>query len=151
MPATIVDGRNEWLFEGLSLCPGLKGAFPFLLFGHSVCMLIVNLETGRPTIDQARRRLVSELEAARGSGVRLVKIIHGWGSSGQGGGLNVAIRKSLRLRVKEGKATLMVTGERFSSDTEEGRELARRHPSLRGDRDFNRANPGISVIELSPD
>jgi hypothetical protein len=111
-------------------------------------MLIVNLETGRPTIDQARRRLVAELEAARGSGVRLVKIIHGWGSSGRGGGLNVAIRKSLRLRIKEGKATLMVTGERFSSDTEEGRELARRYPSLRNDRDFNRANPGISVLEL---
>ncbi|MCI0536088.1 MAG: hypothetical protein L0Z50_12760 [Verrucomicrobiales bacterium] len=58
------------------------------------------------------------------------KVIHGWGSSGEGGKIGPAIRKSLRLRVKEGKATLVVSGDGFSSDTNEGRELARRHPSL---------------------
>jgi hypothetical protein len=45
---------------------------------------------------------------------------------------------------------LVVLGERFSSDTQEGRALAQRHPSVRADRDFNRANPGITLIELAP-
>lgn len=109
----------------------------------------VNLETGRPDLDTARRRLLSEMAAARRKGVRLLKVIHGWGSSGAGGTLAVGIRKSLRLRVKEGKAVAVVPGERFSSDTNEGRELAQRHPSVRGDRDFNRANPGITLVELA--
>jgi hypothetical protein len=112
-------------------------------------MLIVNLESGRPTVDDARRRLLAEMARARSRGTSLMKIIHGWGSSGEGGKLAVAIRKSLRLRVKEGKATLVVAGERFSSDTVEGRELVRRHPNLRADRDYNRTNPGITFVELA--
>lgn len=111
-------------------------------------MRTVNLEAGHPSVDDARRRLLSELEAARQAGARVLKVIHGWGSSGEGGRLGPAIRKSLRLRVKEGHVRLVVPGERFSSDTLEGRELAQRHPSVRGDRDFNRANPGVTVIEL---
>jgi hypothetical protein len=90
------------------------------------------------------------MEAARAEGVRLMKVIHGWGSSGAGGTLCVGLRRSLRLRIKEGKALAMVPGERFSSDTVEMRDLLRRYPSLRNDRDFNRANPGVTVIELAP-
>src|SRR6266571_1076173 len=106
-------------------------------------MRTINLESSMPDVDTARRRLLAEMDAARKQDVRVFKVIHGWGSSGEGGKLGPAIRKSLRLRVKEGKATLVVPGERFSSDTNEGRELAQRHPSVRSDRDFNRANPGI--------
>jgi len=113
-------------------------------------MLTVNLESGRPVVDDARRRLLAELESARKTGVKLLKVIHGWGSSGEGGKLGPAIRRSLRLRVKEGRARLVVAGERFSSDSLEGCELAQRHPSVRADRDFNRANPGITIVELNP-
>ena len=112
-------------------------------------MLTVNLKIGRPSIDEARRRLAGELEAARHARVRVLKVVHGWGSSGEGGNLGPAIRRSLRLRVKEGKATLVVPGERFSSDTEEGRTLLKRHPALRRDPDCNRANPGITLVELA--
>lgn len=113
-------------------------------------MRIVNLESGRPDLDTARRRLLAEIDAARAHGVRLLKVIHGWGSSGTGGILAVGIRKSLRLRVKEGQALAVVPGERFSADTTEGRELVQRHPQLRRDRDFNRSNPGVTVVELAP-
>jgi hypothetical protein len=113
-------------------------------------MRTINLESGHPLVDEARRRLLVELQTAAQAGVTVLKVIHGWGSSGEGGKLGPAIRKSLRLRVKEGRARLVVTGERFSSDTLEGRELAQRHPSVRADRDFNRANPGISIVELAP-
>jgi hypothetical protein len=126
------------------------GLSRFRSSSHLSAVRTINLETGHPTIDEARRRLLAELNATRSRGARLLKVIHGWGSSGEGGRLAVAVRRSLRLRVKEGKAALMVTGERFSSDTVEGRELAQRHPGVRGDCDFNRANPGITVVELSP-
>jgi Smr domain-containing protein len=108
----------------------------------------LNLEAGLPTVDEARRRLLSEMQSARARGVRVMKVIHGWGSSGEGGKLGPAIRKSLRLRVKEGQASSVVPGERFSSDSNEGRELLQRYPALRNDRDFNRANPGITLVEL---
>jgi hypothetical protein len=112
-------------------------------------MRTLNLKSGLPTVDEARRRLLTEMDATRRKGVRVLKVIHGWGSSGEGGALAVAIRKSLRLRVREGKATLVVPGERFSSDATEGRELAQRHPTVRHDPDFNRTNPGITIVELA--
>lgn len=111
-------------------------------------MHTVNLEAGHPGVDEARRRLLSEMAGARQRGVKVLKVVHGWGSSGEGGKLGPAIRKSLRLRVKEGRARLIVTGERFSADSLEGRELAQRHPSVRRDCDFNRVNPGITIVEL---
>jgi len=111
-------------------------------------MRTINLEINRPTVVEARRRLLAEMKPAPGRGGKLLKVIHGWGSSGEGGKLGPAIRKSLRLRVKEGRARLVVPGERFSADSLEGRELVQRHPSVRADRDFNRANPGITVVEL---
>lgn len=111
-------------------------------------MRTVNLKSNLPTVEDARRRLLSELDAARAAGASVLKVIHGWGSSGEGGKLGPAIRRSLRLRVKEGRARLVVIGERFSSDTLEGRELVQRHPSVRSDPDFNRANPGITILEL---
>ena len=112
-------------------------------------MRTIQLKVGAPTVDEARRRLLAEMDAARKSGVRVLKVVHGWGSSGEGGVLGPAIRRSLRLRAKEGRARLVVPGERFSADTLEGRELLERHPGLRRDSDCNRGNPGITLVELS--
>lgn len=112
-------------------------------------MRTVHLKNGSPSLDEARRRLLREMEAARG-GDRVLKVVHGWGSGGEGGVLAAGIRRSLRLRVKEGRARCMVPGERFTSDASEARELLARHPALRRDPDFNRGNPGITVVEVAP-
>ena len=109
----------------------------------------INLKSGFPSVEEARRRLIAEMDVARESGSRLLKIIHGWGSSGEGGKLASAIRRSLRLRVREGRAVLVVPGERFSGDSLEGRDLLQRHPSIRTDPDWNRANPGIVIVEVT--
>ena len=111
-------------------------------------MRTINLKREKPDLDTARKRLIAELEAARKQEQRVIKIIHGWGSSGKGGSLQVGIRKSLRLRMKEGKVRCFLPGERFSQDTNEGRELLKRHPQLRRDIDVNRANPGITIVEM---
>jgi hypothetical protein len=113
-------------------------------------MRTIRLKDGAPTVEDARRRLLAEFESARASGTKVLKVVHGWGSSGEGGVLGPAIRRSLRLRVKEGRALLVVPGERFSADTVEGRDLLQRHPQLRRDPDCNRANPGITLVVLAP-
>lgn len=110
---------------------------------------IINLESGLPSLEEARRYLLAQIDSARREGVRVVKVIHGYGSTGTGGVLCVGIRKSLRLRVKEGKVSTLIPGERFSADANETRELLVRYPALRRDRDLNRANPGITLIELT--
>ena len=111
-------------------------------------MRTINLEAGRPDLETARRRLLAEMEGARRQGARVLKVIHGYGSSGSEGVLAVGIRKSLRRRVKEGQALTVIPGERFSADANETRALLQKYPHLRRDGDLNRANPGITIVEL---
>lgn len=133
--------------SGLAMAPSFS--LLFLPGSCAICLRVINLERGFPTVDEARRRLLAEMQAARAQKIRLLKVIHGYGSTGGEGRLCVAIRKSLRLRIKEGKALAIVPGEKFSSDSNEAREVLQRNPSLRRDSDLNRSNPGVTIVELA--
>jgi len=109
---------------------------------------ILNLEAGMPTIDQARQRLLGELREARQSGVLAVKIIHGYGSTGKGGALRCALRRSLLRRKKEGLVKRVVFGERWSVFEEDARYALGCCPELRHDRDLDRSNEGITIAIL---
>jgi Smr domain len=111
---------------------------------------IINVEDGRPTVDEARKRLIEELRQARQAGVRTVKIIHGYGSSGVGGALQSAIRKSLLLRRKEGLVSIIIFGEKLSIFEKDTREAFQQCPELRGDSDVDRENRGITIALLTP-
>jgi len=108
----------------------------------------INLEQGRPTVDEARKRLIREIDRARQEGVVLLKIIHGYGSSGSGGVLGVALRRSLRHRRKEGKVETFVSGENFSVFDDGAQALLDRFPQLRKDSDLNRENFGVTIVIL---
>ena len=45
----------------------------------------VNLELGKPSLDQAMKRLAMEVTHSRSMQCAVLKIIHGYGSSGTGG------------------------------------------------------------------
>ena len=55
----------------------------------------INLEEGKPFVDQAIRRLTFELQQSRRSGYTVLKIIHGYGSSGRGGRIRTEARTYL--------------------------------------------------------
>lgn len=108
----------------------------------------VNLELDLPTVDEARRRLAEELRSAKSRRVRVLKIIHGYGSSGVGGKLCHAIRKSLSLRKKEGAISGYIPGEQFSVFHAPTLDALSRFQELNGDCDLERANEGITVVLL---
>jgi len=43
----------------------------------SMSFATLNLEAGFPNVEDARRRLLSEMQCARARGVRVIKVIHG--------------------------------------------------------------------------
>ena len=67
-----------------------------------------NVEAGLPTLDEARRLVIAEIKRAKREGVKVLKVIHGYGSSGKGGALCVGLRK------KEGVIKEFIAGEDFS-------------------------------------
>jgi len=73
-----------------------------------------NVEAGLPSLDEARRMVIEEIKRAKRDGARVLKVIHGWGSSGKGGVLCSGLRKSFVLRKKEKVIKDFINGEDFS-------------------------------------
>ncbi len=109
---------------------------------------IYNVEAGMPTLDDARRTVIEEIKRAKREGARVLKLIHGYGSSGKGGTLNTGLRKSFRLRKKEGVIRDFIPGEDFSVFNQTTLALLEAVPQLRGDPDLSATNEGITVLWL---
>jgi len=107
-----------------------------------------NIEADFPGLDDARRRVIAEVRKAKREGVRVLKIIHGYGSSGKGGKLCVGLRKSFRLRKEEGVIKDFIAGEAFSIFHEPTLALLEAVPELRGDPDLDAINEGVTILWL---
>lgn len=108
----------------------------------------VNLERGKPLVQQALDRLQMEIAQGRGLGLKALTLIHGYGSSGQGGAIRGAVREQLDFLVRQGRVRAALPGEEFEGRSARGRQLLRQYPFLAEHRDLNRANPGITLVFL---
>src|SRR5664279_5982389 len=107
-----------------------------------------NVEAGLPTLDEARRLVIEEIKRAKGERVKVLKGIHGYGSSGKGGALYIGLRKSFGLRKKEGVIRDAIAGEDFSIFNETVLDLLEAVPELRGDPDLGATNEGVTILWL---
>ena len=107
---------------------------------------VANLEENRPTVEQMRTHLDRVLISARQEGIDILKLIHGYGSSGVGGKLRVAVRASLAHYKKSGKIREFIAGEDFRISNEAPWALMKRLPELKQDRDLGRENKGITLV-----
>jgi hypothetical protein len=109
---------------------------------------VINLEEGFPTRDQAYSKLEAALARARKDGIAVLKVIHGYGSTGSGGVLRFAIRGFLRQRKEKGEIAAFVNGESWSSFDERSKALFAKVPELVLDSDVGRGNKGITLVLL---
>jgi hypothetical protein len=109
---------------------------------------VISVKSGMPTVEEARARLNAEIDRAKKSGMIALKIVHGYGSSGVGGSLRHAIRKSLRNRVKEARIQAFVAGEEWDIFQESTRRILDQSPELARDADLNHHNEGITIVLL---
>jgi len=107
-----------------------------------------NVEAGLPTLDDARRSVIAEIKRAKRDGVKVLKVIHGYGSSGKGGALCVGLRKSFGLRKKEGVIKHFIAGEDFTIFNPTVLALLEAVPELRGDPDLAATNEGVTILWL---
>lgn len=107
-----------------------------------------NVEANFPSLEEARRLVAAEVRHAKRSGVRVLKVIHGYGSSGKGGTLCHGLRKSFALRKRENVIKDFFPGESFSIFNPAVLQLLDAVPELRGDPDLNATNEGVTVLWL---
>lgn len=108
----------------------------------------INLEIGQPAVAEALDRLRMELRLSKKRGYAAVKLIHGFGSSGTGGKIRVAVRKELTAMQKRGEVALVIPGERLTIFEEDTRTLLQICPMFRKDCDLERHNNGITVVVI---
>lgn len=111
-------------------------------------MKSVSLKEDMPSVAEALSRLHSELNTARGQGYLLVKFIHGYGSSGVGGEIRIAVQGQLRKLIDDGQIRTCIFGENWSKSDEETWKLLGNHPQLKHDHDLGRRNRGITIALL---
>ncbi len=101
-----------------------------------------------PLVHQALQRLERELALARQETIPLLKLIHGYGSSGAGGDIRIAVQKRLVEMAGRGEIRGCVFGEDWSKSDERTWNLLQARPELKDDQDLGRRNLGISVVVL---
>jgi hypothetical protein len=111
---------------------------------------VLNLKFDMPTVEQAKRRLLEFISSPRQTGP-VVKIIHGYGSTGRGGSLRTALRDLLQQWEKEGKIKLVIFGENWSIFDTRTQDLRLRYPSLKEDSDLDQHNQGVTIVEFNRD
>ena len=109
---------------------------------------VVNLEDGKPRVDAAIRRLTYELGHTRSCGCTVLKIIHGYGSSGTGGRIRVESRAYLNRLKQQRKVKEVIPGEDFSIFNEATRKAFLMCGELRSESDLERHNNGVTYIVL---
>jgi len=94
------------------------------------------------------QRLERELYAARQQSLSLLKIIHGYGSTGAGGDIRIAVQRRLQELVEAGQIRACIFGENWSRSDETTWRLLQDHSELKNDPHLGRRNQGITIVVL---
>lgn len=108
----------------------------------------MDLKSDRPSVEDALQRLSRELEMARRQGVSLLKLIHGYGSTGVGGDIRIAVQKRVHELAAAGQIRCCIFGEHWTKSDDATWSLLEANPELKSDAHLGRNNRGITIIML---
>jgi len=101
-----------------------------------------------PLVHEALTKLDRELALARQQHCPLVKLIHGYGSSGAGGDIRIAVQKRLREMQDQGAVRTCIFGEDWAASDAQTWDLLKSQPALKTDADLGKRNLGITIVVL---
>lgn len=104
----------------------------------------VNLEAGLPTVEDALRRFHTALDAAILGRCRVLRVIHGKGTSSGSALIRDEIRRTLAYLQERGKVRGVIFGENLRPT----RQWRRKYPFLEPWERQDRENAGITLVEL---
>ena len=134
--------------RGRLFCVGVR--WDFWLEGGIARLAIktVNLKADMPSLQEALQRLERELALARQEKHSILKLVHGYGSSGAGGDIRIAVQRRLHDLVEAGQVRGCIFGEEWSKTNDATWRLLQAQSGLKSDPDLGRRNRGITVVLL---
>ncbi len=101
-----------------------------------------------PQVYEALQRMERELAVARQEKSKLLKLVHGYGSTGAGGDIRIAVQKRLLEISQNGQIRGCIFGENWSKSDDAAWKVLQSHPELKSDSDLGRRNRGITIVLL---
>jgi hypothetical protein len=108
----------------------------------------INLKSDMPLVRDALQRLDRELSLAQKEKTTLMKLVHGYGSTGAGGDIRIAVQKRLLEMMQGGQIHACIFGENWSKSDDAAWKLLQSHPELKNDSDLGHRNRGITIVLL---
>jgi DNA-nicking Smr family endonuclease len=101
-----------------------------------------------PSVHEALQRLDREIVQAHQQKHLLLKVVHGYGSTGTGGDIRVAAQRRLHDLAEAGQVRGCIFGENWTKSDAATWRLLKEHSELKSDPDLGRRNRGITVVLL---
>ena len=143
----------------IALCPDCGNGR--ILFNHcphcgseqlptlSTDTIEINIKQGSPHVEEALELLTEQLRKCLDLGVKAIILIHGYGSSGEGGRIKWAIHDALDNNRYSNRVDEYFYGENVAYGSETYQALLKRRPGLkRYLKRFKEGNAGMTVLLL---
>jgi RNA polymerase subunit RPABC4/transcription elongation factor Spt4 len=111
-------------------------------------LVIVNLEKGKPLAHDALEKLENEIRKNISLGVKALKVIHGYGSSGQGGVIREKVIKRLNTKKQNGHIKHFYHCDFQNKNIDDFQIAVQLCPDLKEQLEKDRKNKGVSYIIL---
>ena len=117
----------------------------------------LNIEQEKPPLDVALYYIMHEIELAKYNGGGVIKVLHGYGSSGVGGVIKIETLKMLKKLKRKSPNDSMskglkirdyIMGEEFSVTSPKYVRWVQDYPELMSDEDLNNGNGGVVFIKV---
>ena len=109
-------------------------------------LITVNLKEDMPPVDIALCNMELEIELAKVSGIKAIKFIHGYGSSGAGGLICKAVRDRLFSLKKQRIIKEYIFGEDWDLNNPKCFKLITKLSSGYDGEDLNHQNAGMTIV-----
>lgn len=110
-------------------------------------MKTFDIKSDMPTAAEAGTRLANIIRNSNDKD-KVIKIIHGYGSTGVGGSIKKSVHTSLRNRVRSGEIKAYIPGEAFSHPMGFDEIIQTYSSLIKSDADYRKMNDGITFVIL---
>lgn len=130
-------------------CPYCNSEEKPLTAKKSTGIYTLNLETGLPTVARALEKFEDSIIKLSATSIAMVRVIHGYGSSGIGGRIKEAVHQHLIYGKQASMIDRFCAGEDLVSSKSAYKELIRQHPHIKNfiPKDMI-GNPGVTLLIL---
>lgn len=104
-----------------------------------------DIKSDMPLVSEAQKRVMTLLRDCRGN-EKVIKIIHGYGSSGVGGAIKATVHRILQTQKESHQIRAYIPGEAIALLKGFDEDIRRFKPLIQNDADFHKGNDGITYV-----